>query len=127
MIFNDSKLNVLVSSDELSLNIAESQDHPEFAITLINILPSKYFEDCRIKDSINIDVNILADFIDDWDRTRYIVLYGASDDLTESKLAYKQLSEMGFINVRILLGGLQEWLGDGYPCEGACTMDYLKS
>ena len=126
MIFNESELNIIVNSDELSINIAESQDHPEFQITLINILPHKYFEDCRIKDSINIDADVIADFVDDWDRARYIVVYGASDDLTMSKLVHQRLSDMGFINVRILLGGMQEWLDDGYPCEGACKMDYLQ-
>ena len=50
----------------------------------------------------------------------------ASDDTAICQAAYQRLVEMGFSNVRILIGGMDEWLGVGYPSQGACKMEYLQ-
>lgn len=126
MSFNESELEQLINSDELFTELTKSSDHPEFHVTVINILPLSYFQDCRIKDSINIEAGTIADYVDDWDRARIIVLYGASDDIASCKEVYQRLSDMGFDNIRILIGGMDEWLDRGYPTQGACAMDYLQ-
>ena len=98
--------------------MSETETHPQVQITIINVLPLKYFADCQIKDSINIEVDKIPDSVEDWDRTKFIVVYGASDDLTISKLAYKKLIGMGFIYIRILLGGMQGMVRKWLPLSG---------
>jgi rhodanese-related sulfurtransferase len=122
-----NKFDAIISSDELFKEITETQDHQEFHTTIINVLSPEYFSDCRIKDSINIEAHLITDFVEDWDRTRFIVVYGASDDLTLSRLAYQKLIDMGFVHISILSDGMNGWLSNGYPCDGACKMDYLHS
>ena len=55
MDINDNTIKFIVSADELFKEITERKDHSEYHITIINVLSSPYFEDCRIKDSINIE------------------------------------------------------------------------
>ncbi|MFH1254221.1 MAG: rhodanese-like domain-containing protein [bacterium] len=122
-----NEINGIISSDELYKEITETQNHPEYHTTVINVLPPQYFADCHIKDSINIEAHLIADYVEDWDRAKFIVIYSASDDLSVSQHAYKRLIAMGFKYVRILSDGMNGWLSNGYPTDGACKMDYLHS
>jgi len=126
MNFDNKEVEVLIRAEDLFKEITDRQTHPEYGITVINVLSPQHFEDCRIKNSINVDANNIGDYTDDWDRTRLIALYGANEDLTSCKKAYNRLTEMGFYKIRVLVGGMAEWLDKGYPTEGACKMDYLQ-
>src|SRR5271157_5806760 len=106
MIIEQNAIDRIIRPDELLKEITETQDHPAVHITIINVLSQKYFADCRIKNSINIQAHEIAKYVEDWDRSIFIVLYGASDDLTDCTIAYQSLIDMGFIYVRILLGGM---------------------
>jgi len=117
---HDDAMNMIISADELFRELEEASSHAEYSITVINVLSPKQFDNCHIEDSINIEAHVIGDEIDDWDRTRAIVLYCAGEDPTLSRLAYTRLVEMGFTDVQILEGGLQEWVDCGYPTDGVC-------
>jgi len=123
-----NKINIIpapVTVEELYQEMNETLDHPEYHITIINVLSEKYFQDCKIEASINIPAKAIADYVDDWDRTKTIVVYDAADDSDAGVEAYQTLIDMGFDDVRRLVGGLKEWHDKEYPTEGACTMDHL--
>jgi rhodanese-related sulfurtransferase len=121
----DKTLSHIVTVERLAEELDDVNLHDEFRITVVNLLSQRYFEDCHIRGSINIDAALLADTVEDWDRTRAIVLCGAAEDITLCEDARKTLSKMGFTDIRILQGGMQEWVDQGCPTEGACNMAYL--
>jgi len=118
-------LGYIVTVEQLAEELDDVNLHDEFRIIVINLLSQRYFEDCHILGSINIDAALLADTVEDWDRARAIVLCGASEDTTLCEEARKTLGKMGFTDVRILQGGMKEWVDQGCPTEGACAMAYL--
>ena len=115
----------IVTAEELLEELMEAPDHAGHDVTVINVLDHKTFEDCRIKGSINVELDKLNNYVADWDRDRNIVVYCASYDCPLSEQAYETLNNMGFRNVRAYEGGMQEWREMGYPNEGVCQMDYL--
>jgi rhodanese-related sulfurtransferase len=123
---HDKNFNHIMTVEQLAKEMDDVNLHDEFRITVINLLSHKCFEDCHIKGSINVDAVSLADTVEDWDRTRAIVVYEAAEDITLCEKACKTLNEMGFTDVRILQGGMKEWLDQGYATEGACKMAYVR-
>jgi rhodanese-related sulfurtransferase len=115
----------LITMEELFEEMNQAHDHPEFGITLINVLAAKYFEDCRIIESMSIEVDSLDNYVEDWDRTRTIVVYDESEHSILGDVAYRKLLGMGFRDVRKLLGGMHDWYERGYPSEGQCKAEYL--
>lgn len=95
-------------------------------LTVINVLESKFYDDCRIKGSINVPYNQLKERAQKWDTNKRIVVYCAHYQCSASRQAFKLLDEMGFVNVAAYEGGMREWFQKGFECEGACHMDYLK-
>jgi len=116
-----------ISAEDLLQEMEEAEIHEDLPITVINVLDRDYFLDCRIKDSINIPVDILDEEVEDWDRGRKIVVYCASEDCSLSGQAYQILDDMGFSNIRAFEGGVKQWKEQHYPLEGSCQKPYLKS
>ncbi|MGB8366907.1 MAG: rhodanese-like domain-containing protein [Candidatus Babeliales bacterium] len=97
----------------------------EKKLLVINVLSSKYYHDCRIKGSINVPMEELADYAKDLDRDTPIVVYCASYKCPVSAKAWKLLHDMKFKNVWAYEGGMNEWYHAGFALEGACMQDYI--
>ncbi len=116
----------LITAEELLEEMDTAGDHAGHDLTVINVLSNKYFDDCRIKDSINLDLDNLENLVEDWDRNRKIVLYSKSYECPLSEEACERLMEMGFTHIRVFEGGIKEWVEMDFPVEGVCMMDYLR-
>jgi len=120
MLTHDDMMEMIVSADDLYNELEEASGHPEYSITIIYVQTQRDFRRCHIKGSINILERDLANELEDWDRAQTIVVYSEGEDSALSRLAYLRLVDMGFVDVRILEGGLAEWVDCGYPTGGEC-------
>ena len=93
MHIHDKNFNFIVTVERLAEEIGDVNLHDEYHITIINLLSQRHFEDCHISGSINIEAALLADTLEDWDRTRAIVLCGAGEDITLCEEARKTLAK----------------------------------
>ncbi len=94
-------------------------------LIVINVLAKEVYDDCRIKDSINVPRDELAAYAKDLDRETPIVVYCASYMCSASRLAWHTLDDMGFKNIWAYEGGMAEWRQRGLPSEGACAKEHL--
>lgn len=92
---------------------------------LVNVLDPQYYEDCHIRGSINI----LLDNVEEWaanlDKDSRIVVYCASYLCPMALTAYMKLNAMGFSNLSVYEGGMNEWYHMNLPVEGPCRQPYL--
>jgi rhodanese-related sulfurtransferase len=91
-----------------------------------NVLDKKYYDDCHISGSINIQLNSLEESAKNWDKERELVVYCAHKSCSASREAFKILKKLGFKNVWAYEEGIKDWFQKGYPIEGPCELEYLK-
>lgn len=95
-------------------------------VIVINALASEYFDECRIKGSINVPLADLASFVKNADKNSTYVVHCASYSCPVSAKAWQIFHDAGFTDVYAYEGGMAEWMQMGYPVEGSCSLDYLQ-
>jgi rhodanese-related sulfurtransferase len=106
--------------------MGEKKESSEALFVIVNVLDKKYFEDCRIKGSINLSMDELVPYAQkNWNKETEIVVYCANYKCTASGESVKALKEAGFNNAWAYEGGIAEWKQLGYPVEGICKSGYL--
>lgn len=94
---------------------------------VINVLDKEHHTDCHIKDSVNVELDALENFVKDLDKdTAELVIYCSNYMCTASGFAAQQLKEMGFKHVWAYEAGMAEWYQKGLPVEGPCKKGYLE-
>lgn len=111
----------IISTEELQDKIEQSS-----FVTVINVLDEQYYQDCHIKDSINIPLDDLEESVEDWDKEQQIVVYCAHEECTASDEAFDILKEMDFQDVLVYKEGMRAWYQEGFPVEGLCAESYLQ-
>ena len=111
-----------ITAEDLQKRMKESE-----SLLVLNVLSKDSFEDCHIKGSFNVPLNTLEQTAKSWHKDREIVVYCASYMCHASVEAYKKLKSLGFNNVFAYEGGTKEWKAKGFPTEGSCAADYLKT
>ena len=127
-ICTDTTCNCRSCGCMIDENIIEAEDVKQVLASggkVINVLDTKYFDDCHIKGSISVPLRELSDKAQAWDRAMPIVTYCAHEECTASRQALEILEDLGFSNATAYEGGMREWKVLGLPCEGPCKMDYL--
>jgi polyisoprenoid-binding protein YceI/rhodanese-related sulfurtransferase len=105
-----------ISCKELYLWITEGRD-----FILIDTLPPEFYQSRHIAGAHNACVYEIT-FLDQIreiirDTNACIVLYDSSDRSQGSAYAAEKLSAIGFQQVFVLSGGIEEWEGSGYPVK----------
>ncbi|HSW75424.1 MAG TPA: rhodanese-like domain-containing protein [Candidatus Saccharimonadales bacterium] len=95
-------------------------------LLVINVLSRAVCVDCQIPGSINIPLHKLPKKSQEWRKDLNIVLHCASLHCPLSTYAFDLLRKLGFTNVRVLSGGLQEWACKSFPRTGRCRAGYLR-
>ena len=89
------------------------------AITLVEALPQRYFDDGHLPGAINIPHDEIraraASLLPD--KEARIVVYCASTACRNSKLATDTLHRMGYTNAVEYVEGKQDWVEAGLPLE----------
>ncbi|MCK4650700.1 rhodanese-like domain-containing protein [Candidatus Babeliales bacterium] len=117
-IKKDAKLSVV----ENVITVQEAKENKNFAI-YICVLPEEYFEKWHILGSINVPWDVIEKVAADWDKEKKIILYCFTD--RTSGIAYNTLNNMGFKNIKKMVGGLKKWSEEGYSLEGSGTYEEL--
>lgn len=106
----------LISGEELK----EKLDRKD-VFKLVMVLGEWHFRAMHIPGSIHIDTpEAAAKMLDPSDE---IVVYCSSETCLASRVAYEQLVEYGYKNVRRYAGGIADWSEAGYPLEGEWVSD----
>ena len=92
---------------------------------VINVLGDTTYNDCHIKNTINVPLSQLEEFVKTLARDEELIVYCASYKCPASSNAQQLLTDLGFSNVRAYEGGINEWYQKGYPCEGPCKEAYI--
>lgn len=109
-------------SAEFVKNALETNDK----IMVINVLAKKYFDDCHIVGSVNMPLETIAQDIAKVKHDTKIVLYCANPSCAASHKAADRLEQLGYTNVHLYEGGMQEWVDLGYPYDGPAEAEYFK-
>ncbi len=77
---------------------------------IINTLP-QHDQKCLIKNTLNVDdeINVLNECMKK-DKNIKIIVYGRNCNDESIYKKHKQLSDLGFINISLYVGGMFEWL-----------------
>lgn len=98
--------------------IKEKLDTGE-AMTIIEALPQKYFDAAHLPGALNIphdEIQALAPGLLQ-DKDAFIVVYCASTECRNSKIATNTLQKIGYTNAFEYVEGKQHWLEANFPVE----------
>jgi rhodanese-related sulfurtransferase len=109
-----------VTADDLKAHMETGS-----SLIVINVLDKQWYDDCRIKGSINVPLAHLKERAATWNKNQRMVLYAAQYKSSAARDAFQILDDMGFTNIATYEGGMREWFAKRFPTEGACQMDYL--
>jgi len=88
-------------------------------VTIIEALPQKYFDAEHLPGALNIPHDEIQARAPDMlpDKDAFIVLYCASNDCRNSKIATNTLQQIGYSNAFEYVEGKQHWLEANFPVE----------
>lgn len=129
LIFNSSNPNGIQLVPRLGSDGSLTEILPTLALEkhllgetlFIDARPANFFDQRRLKDAINLplslfDITYLMT-LNDADKSKEIIIYGRTlSNLYDSQVARKLIIR-GHKNVKILKGGLHEWVKNGYPTQ----------
>ena len=107
-----SKAVTAITADELKA-LQESDKKP----AVVNVLHPEDYHQSHIAGSINIPLAHLKSLSGKLDKSATVVTYCAGPRCTASDKAAEQLKGLGFKDVRVYKGGIQEWSEAGRPVE----------
>jgi len=91
------------------------------AITLVEALPQKYFDQGHLPGAVNIPhdrVRELAPVLLG-DKEALIAVYCASTECNNSRVATNLLRSLGYADVREYVDGKKDWIEAGLPVEAS--------
>jgi len=88
-------------------------------MTIIEALPKKYFDAEHLPGALNIPHDEIQAHVPNMlpDKEAFIVVYCASTDCRNSKIATDTLQQMGYTNAFEYVEGKQHWLDANFPVE----------
>jgi rhodanese-related sulfurtransferase len=101
------------------------------SLKIVDVNEEKIYKDAHIAGAVNIAYDNLEQEAAQWDKNTPIVTYCTTYECTESHRAAKKLRELGFTNVRVYEGGMNDWYKHAqddkaaYPYEGPASENYL--
>ena len=89
------------------------------AMTIIEALPKKYFDAEHLPGALNIPHDEIQARASDMlsDKNAFIVVYCASTECRNSKIATAALQQMGYTNAFEYVQGKQHWIEAKFPVE----------
>jgi rhodanese-related sulfurtransferase len=107
-----SKAVAAVTADELKA-LQESGAKP----AVVNVLQPEAYHKAHIAGSISIPLAHVKSLAGKLDKSAPVVTYCAGPSCTASDKAAEQFKALGFKDVRVYKGGIQEWSAAGRPVE----------
>jgi rhodanese-related sulfurtransferase len=115
------------SRDSCDCNHDEPMMTKKTGLVVINVLNEELYNDCHIKDSINVPFESIEAYAQqNIDKDAEIVLYCSNYMCAASGHACRKLQQGGFTHVYAYEGGMAEWYQRGLPVEGLSKRSYLN-
>lgn len=105
---------------------SKSTPEKKKGLVIVNVLDDEYYQDCRIKGSINAPFERIDEIAQTVNKDAEIVLYCSNYQCTSSEYVAKKLREQGFEKVSVYEAGIAEWYQQGLPVEGPHQKAYLS-
>lgn len=88
-------------------------------IVLVEALPQKYFDSGHLPGALNIPHDEVRAKAQEMlpDKNAFIVVYCASTECRNSRIAASTLLQLGYVNAHEYVEGKQHWLEANYPVE----------
>lgn len=114
------------TSERLPKEISSQQHEP--SLVIVNVLDKEYFDDCRIKGSINVPFIELKQYAQEhWNKDiTEIIIHCSNYSCGASTEGCKMLLALGFKYVWAFEGGTAEAKFAGIPVDGPCTESYIN-
>lgn len=112
-------MTATISREALYRNLLD--DDP---IVLVEALGAGYFADAHLPGALNMppdQVDVLAPRLIS-DRSTFVVVY-CSGTCENSEITAARLEELGYENVRVYLGGKEDWVEHGLPIERSADLE----
>lgn len=104
---------------QLTLEQLQSRLAANPAITLLEALPEKYYQDGHLPEALHMphdQTRQLAPMLVP-DTSTEVVVYCASATCQNSHIAARVLDQIGYRNVSVFAGGKQAWIESGLALE----------
>jgi len=103
----------------------ESEQAGNNNLVVVNVLDQDSYNDCHIKDSVNVTLDAIEQFATTFDKNAEIVVYCSNFQCSTSEYAAKKLKSFGYNRVYVYEGGIAEWYQKGLPVVGPSKAAYL--
>ena len=109
-------MSATISRNEIKTRIDKGE-----AITLVEALPPKYFDDNHLPGAINIPHDQVRELAPTLlpNKDALIAVYCASTECKNSKIATDILLSLGYSNAREYVDGKKDWIEAGLPVDAA--------
>lgn len=111
--------------------VSEVSQPKDSGLKIVDVNEKKIYDDAHIKGAINLSYDTIEAASANWDKSSPVVTYCTTYECTESHRVAKKLEDLGFTNVRVFHGGMNEWYKqaqqnkNAYPYEGEAKEAYL--
>ena len=107
-------MTATISRDEIRARLDRGD-----ALTLVEALPPKYFDEAHLPGAINIPHDRVRELAPALlpDKNAPIAVYCASTECNNSRIATDLLRSLGYVNAREYVDGKQDWIEAGLPVE----------
>ena len=101
-------------------------------LRVIDLNSEEIYKDAHIPGAINVDLARIEEVSAAWNKETPVIAYCSDYTCTASHSAAKKLKELGFKDVTVFAGGINEWARLGkehkelYPIEGEAKHEHLQ-
>jgi len=86
---------------------------------VVDLQDMAQYKKCHIRYSINAPIGLLPEYAKKWDKANEVIIYSDGPLAKEiNAKAVSILKDLGFKNIVVYTGNLEEWLRFEFPCEG---------
>jgi rhodanese-related sulfurtransferase len=89
-------------------------------LVLIETLPEEDYRRGHLPGALNVPPDRVVELVPELfpDRAAEIVVYGGDHESLAAPQAARELSALGYTNVRVYRGGERDWIAHAQPIEG---------
>ncbi len=104
----------------------------EPTLRLVDANTEKIYKDAHIPGAVHVDLGRIEEAAAGWNKETPVVIYCSDYTCTSSHMVAKQLKELGFNDIAVYAGGINEWYQrskenkEKYPVEGEAQHELLQ-
>jgi rhodanese-related sulfurtransferase len=115
---------------EKAATTQETASEPKLRI--IDVNPANIYANAHIEGALNVPAEKIAEEAAHWNKQTPIVVYCGSFQCPTSHIVAKQLTELGFADVKVFAGGIADWVRlakadkAAHPLVGEANLEFFS-